>query len=90
MTERMGLINQYVCAKCGGTITTLNRNEGTTPMIIRCLITDGCNGTMLSSFYQVDQMLKPDYEFYKPKKLPKGEMREHVKMGGLLLRKSEQ
>lgn len=30
MSEPMGLINEYVCEKCGDTTRTINRNEGTT------------------------------------------------------------
>ena len=44
---------------------------------------------MFSSMYRVAPYLTPEWEWYKPEKLPKGEMREHVQMGGLLLRKIE-
>ena len=87
MTEQAGMINQYVCSKCGGEITTVNLHEGTTPAMLACRVTDGCDGNMFSQHYLVDQGLMADYEWYKPNKLPKGVMREHVKMGGLLLRK---
>lgn len=85
MTEAKGKINQYVCS-FGHTITTINRDEGTTAMMIPCFH-EGCSAFAGSQFYLVDQNLKPDYEWYKPHKLPRGQMREHVKMGGLLLRK---
>ena len=87
MSEHQGLINQYICNVCGGEITTVNADDGTTPMMLQCRVTDGCRGTMHSQFYRVDQELMADYEWYKPNKLPKGEMREYVKMGGLMLRK---
>lgn len=80
-------INQYTCSSCGGTITTIDRNQGTTPMMLVCRATEGCYGSMRSHGYAVDQNLTPNWEWYKPAKLPKGEMREHVQMGGLLIRK---
>lgn len=84
-------VNQYMCMKCGGVITTLDIDPGTTPMLMVCKTTDGCVGSMRSLMYKVDQTLKPNFEFYMPSKLPTDpQVREHVKMGGLLLRKSEQ
>lgn len=87
MSEQAGLINQYICSTCHGRITTINSNEGVTPMMVQCYATDGCNGSMHSQFYRVDQNLIADYEWHTPKKLPKGDMRQYVKMGGLMLRK---
>lgn len=87
MSEQSGLINQYTCNVCGETITTVNLDEGTTPAMLACRVTEGCRGNMHSAYYMVDQGLLADYEWYKPKKLPKGDMRQHVQMGGLLLRK---
>ena len=80
-------INQYVCDACGGVITTIDFDEGTTPFILGCRATENCGGSMFSRMYQVDQTLTPGWGWYKSKKLPKGVMRNHVKMGGLLLRK---
>jgi len=88
MSEAKGRINQYVCA-LGHTITTINRDEGTTAMMVPCF-QDGCSAFASSRFYLVDQSLTPNYEWYKPNKLPRGPMREHVQMGGLLLRKINQ
>lgn len=82
-------INQYTCRTCGGVITTVDRDEGTTPMMLACRATQGCTGSMMSSMYRVAPYLTPVWEWYKPEKLPKGEMREYVEMGGLLLRKIE-
>lgn len=82
-------INQYTCWSCRAVITTVDRNTGVTPAMIACRVTEGCDGTMHSHRYTVDQALTPDWEWYKPAKLPKGEMRQHVEMGGLLLRKIE-
>lgn len=87
--EPLDRINQYTCRTCGGVITTIDRDEGTTPMMLACRATKGCTGSMFSSMYRVAPYLTPEWEWYKPEKLPKGEMREHVEMGGLLLRKIE-
>jgi len=82
-------LNQYTCRTCGKTITTVDRDEGTTPMMLACRATQGCDGSMFSAMYRVDPNLTPDWEWYKPAKLPKGDMREYVEMGGLLLREIE-
>lgn len=86
-----GKINQYRCNACKRTITTVDSDEGTTPMYIACRQTGGCAGMMRSAFYSVDQTLKPDYEWYKPtgKVKAKNGLREYVKMGGLLIRELE-
>lgn len=81
-----GKKNQYTCKECFGVITTVDLDEGTTSMFLACRVTEGCAGRMVSSMYQVDQDLAPTHEWYTPSKLPKGEMRQHVKMGGLLIR----
>lgn len=83
----MNTINQYICPVCGGVITTINRDEGTTPFYLSCRALPGCSGRMFSQLYQVDQTLTPTHEWYKPAKI-KGtpEMRQHLKAGGLLIR----
>lgn len=85
-----GQINQYHCNVCGKKITTIDRDDGTTPMFLSCYHTGMvCAGTMRSSFYQVDQTLVPNYEWVKPtEKVPK-HFRDYVKRGGLMLRKIE-
>lgn len=83
-------VNQYTCGECGGVITTIDRDEGTTPMFLSCRATDGCDGRMSSSCYRVPKGLVPDHEWYKPDKLPREPgMRQHVQMGGLLIRRIE-
>ncbi len=82
-------INQYTCDTCGGVITTIDRDEGTTPMFLNCRATPGCDGRSVSSMYRVSPHLKPEWEWYRPKKA-KGENREHVAMGGLLIRQIEE
>jgi len=71
-------------------MTTKNRDAGTTPFMVTC---PSCNGTMYSSFYQVDQSLEATHEWYRSqtagewKKVGRNqEMFEHVHLGGLLLR----
>lgn len=82
-----GRINQYTCEVCGGVITTIDRDDGTTPMILNCRATPGCPGTSISSMYRVDQTLTPDHEWYKPARLPRNRnLRDHVERGGLLIR----
>lgn len=82
-----GKKNQYTCDTCGGVITTVDLDEGTTSMFLACRATEDCNGRMISSMYRVDQSLEPTHEWYTPEKLPKDRaMRQHVKMGGLLIR----
>lgn len=86
----IGKINQYTCQTCGETITTIDRDEGTTPFMLDCFATQNCSGTMQSHLYLVDQMLKPNFEWYKPDlkslKNRKRHLREHVALGGLLIR----
>ncbi|MBZ0297579.1 MAG: hypothetical protein K8L99_33795 [Anaerolineae bacterium] len=82
-----GKINQYTCTVCGGVITTIDRDEGTTAFFVSCYATPECQGPMRSSMYQVDQSLVPDHEWYKPTgKIQNRALREHVRMGGLLIR----
>lgn len=73
-------VNQYSCWTCGGVITTVDRDYGTTPAMLNCQATKGCNGTMHSARYQVDQTLKPDYEWFRPARLPRNNpgMRQHL------------
>ncbi len=68
MTEKKGQVNQYFCQKCTKPITTINKDEGTTPFAIHCHATEGCEGPMHSMLYKVprvlvEQVLVPDYEW---------------------------
>ena len=79
-----GMKNRYTCQECGGQVVTIDSDSGVTPFAIACRVTKDCDGFMFSSFYQVDQSLKPQYEWFKPKSL-KGydeAMREHIKFCG--------
>lgn len=87
-----GKKNIYVCDNCFGHIVTVDRDDGTTPcMLMTCRATDGCKGTMESSFYRVyDQRMAASHEWYLPDASEKANltppMLPHVKRFGLLLR----
>lgn len=86
-------INAYTCPK-GHVTVTIDKDEGTTPMMLRCRQKDddgkhNCTEFAHSAWYNCNQSLKPEYEWYKPastKGFNEAE-KEHIKMGGLLLRK---
>jgi hypothetical protein len=96
--ETKNKINIYTCDTCGGEIVTINRNDGVTPAFVACHAQGNmdedarpCDGTMGSAWYRCDQNQKPNFEWYRPtgkeiKKLDAA-TREHVKLGGLVLRK---
>ena len=79
-------LNRYTCSKCAGAIVTIDRDEGVTPFMLQCRATQGCRGSMYSSFYRgVDGA--PTYEWRKatPAEYAKASpgMREHFDNGGL-------
>ena len=85
-------INTYTCPN-GHVTVTIRLDEGVTPFALRCHQKlnekHNCTEFAKSAFYQCDQSLNPEYEWFKPtdiKKVAKG-LREHVKQGGLVLRK---
>lgn len=90
-----GQENVYVCAECHGKVRTRDVADGVTPMMIRCLVKEGCLGMMHSLFYRSakfpqDAPKEPTHEWYKPtteeiKAMPK-EHRFHYENGGLRLR----
>lgn len=85
--------NVYVCQTCRKKIVTIDIDEGVTPFMIDCKATKECNGTMYSSFYSVDQLLEPEFEWYKPTSFDhypeeyRENMIKHVEDGGLDIRK---
>jgi hypothetical protein len=93
MTGLKGRKNQYVCTACGGSIITVDRDEGTTPFMTDCKTTGGCPGHMQSEFYSPTvQGREPTHEWYRAteqeiatKKNPAACLQHH-KMGGLFLR----
>ena len=83
-----GKKNIYVCEVCNRQIITVDVDDGTTPFMTRCRATNGCKGWMQSQFYHVDQKLHASFEWFHP---PLSDdmspaMRDHVQMGGLMLR----
>lgn len=80
-------VNVYTCRDGHQTIT-VDIDQGTTPFMLSCR-TPNCGKLARSCMYQCDQDLKPEYEWYKPTDIKKVEKvsREHVRMGGLLIRK---
>lgn len=87
-----GKKNSYTCQGCNGQIITIDVDEGVTPFAIPCRAKEGCKGLMFSAFYRIPQFLPAQYEWFKPTSL-KGygrEMKEHIRKGGLDLRKVAQ
>ncbi len=84
-------INVYRCKSCGGEVVTINADRGVTPMFTRCRADVLCGGTAVSSMYKVDQSRTPTHEWYRPttKQMRHQDpgTRDHVKNGGLLLRR---
>ena len=98
MIDRTGWVNKYTCNTCGKSITTVDVDNGTTPFIIvSCFATSDCPGTMQSHGYRIEthgynieSEEDARFEWYRPEKLPKKKymaQRQHVELGGLLLRK---
>ena len=82
-------INKYTCEECKSSIRTVDRDAGVTPFMTICKMED-CNGLMQSAVYRCFQEV-PEYEWYRPSLEEYQELdiatKEHVRMGGLLLRK---
>ncbi|MBW3637024.1 MAG: hypothetical protein KY445_11285 [Armatimonadetes bacterium] len=78
--------NRYTCKSCGGSIITIDRDEGVTPMFLRCRATSGCRGEMVSSMYR-GVTGTPTFEWRKPTEVEysrmQPEMKQHIDMGGL-------
>ena len=84
--------NLYQCEDCQGQIITVDRVDGTTPMMLACRATKDCEGEMQSAWYRVDPALveQATYEWYTPDAaelatMSRG-MQSHVEQGGLALR----
>lgn len=88
-----GMKNVYTCPK-GHKTVTVDADDGVTPFMIRCRQKDddgkhNCTEMARSAMYEVDQNLKPEFEWFMPvtlKGLNSAEI-EHVRKGGLLMRK---
>lgn len=58
-------INCYICKDCKAETITKDIDDGVTPAMIQC---PTCKtGAAWSCFYQIDQTLTPEYEWFKPK-----------------------
>lgn len=84
--------NAYVCERCGEAMITVDRDEGTTPMMLFCRF-GGCSGMMKSMMYRLPPDLadrEPTHEWYKPSlkwaRRQGPAMLDHVQRGGLALR----
>jgi hypothetical protein len=100
LTSMKGRENVYTCQACGGTVVTVDRDTGTTPFMISHSEVAGsnCDGPMYSGWYRPHRAGSPTHEWYAPTKAElKAEcaphdrytreaIRQHVEMGGLLLR----
>lgn len=79
-------LNKYTCQSCGGSIITIDRDKGVTPMMLMCRATPPCGGTMLSSMYQGVEG-EPTYEWRKPAPQERirmsPQMIDHIDAGGL-------
>lgn len=92
--EKREMLNRYTCLNCGKHITTINLEDGVTPAFVKCRF--GCEALMRSHWYQVHQLNSGGvgeitHEWYRPDeeelKTSPTAVQEHVKLGGLLLRK---
>lgn len=79
-------INRYTCTTCCKSIITVDRDEGTTPMMLGCRASPGCSGLMHSSFYR-GVSGRPTFEWRKPTPAEYATaspgMRAHFAQGGL-------
>jgi hypothetical protein len=97
--------NAYYCETCHGYIVTIDRDGGVTPMFLGCRATDGCAGMSRSMMYPTEPWperdglghaipTEPTWEWYRPDAAELARERdagtlEHVRKGGLLLRRIE-
>lgn len=85
--------NLYACEQCGKHLITVDREDGTTPMMLTCQVTEGCDGEMQSAWYRVAPALVSEatHEWYTPDAVELATMslgmQQHVAQGGLALRK---
>jgi len=94
--EQQGKRNAYVCEKCGGTIITVNLDEGVTSFMVTCRANwpGECDGMAQSQMYDVRQTIPASWGWYRPNLSETNRleaqhpgMKEHIERGGLVLRK---
>lgn len=85
--------NAWDCERCDAALYVVEVDEGTTPFALRCKV-DGCGGWAYSRFYPAGPLPEGtvvEWEWYRPSKAEarrlRKPMREHVAMGGLVLRR---
>lgn len=92
MTKQQRL-NKYACDKCGGSVITIDREMGVTPMFIACRAPRdeglACMGMMASSMYR-GVSGEPSFEWRAPTieeraGLDTYTLEQHVDRGGLLI-----
>lgn len=81
--------NTYVCTTCNGSIVTRNDDVGTTPFMLRCRATRGCQGFMESQFGRVKPGAMPTHEWYLRTDFDKMTDEEslHATRGGAFIRR---
>lgn len=87
-----GQKNLYQCNTCQGQIVTLDLVDGTTPFILPCYVTPGCEGDMHSAFYNnIHPRVPFQFEWFKPQTLDgyDEDTREHIRKGGLVLQRRQ-
>lgn len=84
--------NAYTCDVCDRDVVTLDKDAGTTPMMIPCVVTPNCPGAMHSHFYSGPRVVSntpATYEFRRPSReeydLLSPAMQSHIDAGGLEL-----
>lgn len=91
--------NYYRCEECHGYFVTVDVHEGATPMFVRCKVSPGCAGRMVSAFYRptgqwpITVPREAMAEWYVPDTKELGVMKrkyralwDHVMKGGLVMR----
>lgn len=83
-----GKVNTYTCDSCDYVTVTVDVDDGVTPFMIGCPAVRCAGGSAKSGMYQVDQNLVPTHEWFKPTDLSgySANHRQHVEMGGLVMR----
>ena len=80
--------NTYICQTCNGSIRTRNDDVGTTPFILKCRATEGCNGPMHSQFGRVNPKQTITHEWYLRQDYHRMTLAEydHARKGGAFIR----
>ena len=100
MSEQKNAENEYICPKCRKMSRTVNRDNGTTPFMLLCKATPGCDGHSQSNFYRKTSNDTPKWEWIAPTPEEfeqwirdevaeeyRDGLQDHVRNGGMLLRK---